>query len=368
MSHRPLPVLLFALLAALLGGPPCVAAEPDVWLDSVVLLETGPAICAGVLIDEAGTVATAYHCVASGRRPRVEARDGAQARGTLLATAPREDIALVSVPELAGRPWLPLAEEAPRPGDAVWALGHPFGTEADRYRGFEGLLRWSVSAGIVSAVGPRLVQVDAALNPGNSGGPVVDEAGRVVGISSRKLRADNLGFIAPAALVAELVEAPEHRTLWGGSYALGVAATLPTSLRMSTAVGLYGELALRDRLVVRVDSGLPLEARRQALALGETWWLGSAASLSGRIRIGRGRWSTALDLGVEGAVFQGREAQISPERIYVTALPVEGAVGGVARLSLSSAALRWQLLVMPDGALRLVVGIDAEIPGNLGVF
>ena len=82
------------------GAPP----ELDSWLDAVVLLVTGPAWCSGVLIDDQGTVATAYHCVASGMRPRVRTRDGEQFVGKSIAWAPADDLALLSVPDLAGRP------------------------------------------------------------------------------------------------------------------------------------------------------------------------------------------------------------------------------------------------------------------------
>ncbi|MCB9791665.1 MAG: trypsin-like peptidase domain-containing protein [Alphaproteobacteria bacterium] len=151
--------MTLTLLASLAAG----AAQPEApgpdqiasWLDAVVVVVTGPSLCAGALIDELGTVATAYHCVSSGRRPELETRDGVKVVGRILATDPKADLALVSAPELAGRSWLLVREEAPRPGEAVWALGHPFGTETERSEVFEGLLRWSVTRGIVSAVGER---------------------------------------------------------------------------------------------------------------------------------------------------------------------------------------------------------------------
>ena len=78
------------------------AEDVEAWLGAVVLVETGPNLCAGTLIDEQGTIATAYHCVASGWTSRVTTRDGREARAFVLNTSPRDDLALLSAPTLAG--------------------------------------------------------------------------------------------------------------------------------------------------------------------------------------------------------------------------------------------------------------------------
>ncbi len=69
----------------------------------------------GVVIDDAGTVATAHHCIASGLRPRVTRRSGEVSIGRTISTAPEIDLALVSVPALAHAvPPLPIRDTAPR--------------------------------------------------------------------------------------------------------------------------------------------------------------------------------------------------------------------------------------------------------------
>ena len=85
------------------------------WMDHVVLLLTGPAWCTGVVIDDAGTVATAYHCVASGLRTEVRTRKGGHYIGKMIAADPKNDVALVAVPELGSfMKGMPIREEEPR--------------------------------------------------------------------------------------------------------------------------------------------------------------------------------------------------------------------------------------------------------------
>ena len=89
--------LIAPIVAALLGLVPLSSAVAetddwtavDSWLDSVVLLVSGPAYCSGVLIDDVGTVATAYHCVANGLQPQVRTRSGERFVGRSTATSAR---------------------------------------------------------------------------------------------------------------------------------------------------------------------------------------------------------------------------------------------------------------------------------------
>src|SRR5687767_6063523 len=104
------------------------AAEPvDAWLDAVVLVHQGSTTCAGAFVAAEGRVVTAYHCVAAGGRPRITTRAGESAVGRVAAVDRAADLAVIDVPALAGRPWLPVASAPPAPGEPVWALGHPLG-------------------------------------------------------------------------------------------------------------------------------------------------------------------------------------------------------------------------------------------------
>ncbi len=267
---------------SLLGPRAGNATDVGPWLDAVVTVVTGPGLCAGVLIDDQGTVATAYHCVASGRRPQVGTRDGIVVKGQVLRTAPRKDLALLAVPELAGRPFLALRLEPPAQGEEVWALGHPYGMAADQSPALAGVLRWSVSRGVISAIGERLIQTDAPVNPGNSGGPVVDGEGRIVGITSRKLRADNIGFVVPASELETLLASEKKPFPVGGSYGLHVVALLPTDFGSAPALGLGGHLAVRDTLVITAHGAYALGANWMAAEQGTTRWTGAEVMAAGR--------------------------------------------------------------------------------------
>lgn len=169
---------------------PTPPIEPEIYaqmLPSVVLITaqdgTSGGIGSGVVIDENGGILTSNHVVAFGDTVRIRFFDGSQLTGTVTQRQPDRDLAMITVDRLPdGVVPAVLSSDGIRPGDQVMAIGSPFA--------FEG----SVSAGIVSATGRRfiiedtgqvldnMIQFDAAANPGNSGGPLVDRSGRVVGI------------------------------------------------------------------------------------------------------------------------------------------------------------------------------------------
>ena len=126
----------------------------------------------------------------------------------------RVDLALVKI-EATGLPVAPLGDSNRlRVGEFVLALGHPFGLEQ------------TVSFGIVSRKGAPLqvatpgfdfIQTDAAVNPGNSGGPLVNMAGEVVGINSMAARNGTIGFAIPVNIVKGLLPqlASKGKVEWG---------------------------------------------------------------------------------------------------------------------------------------------------------
>ncbi len=332
-------------------------------MEPVVLLTTGPSLCAGVLVDELGTVATAYHCVASGRRPMVTTRDGSEGIGRTIATDPENDLALVEVPELAGRAYMELRTEPLALGETVWALGHPYGSQASTSRSMEGMLRWSASRGVVSAVGPSLVQVDAALNPGNSGGPLVDDHGMLAGIASRKLRADNVGFVVPASELAELMELREPARPTGGQLSVGVPAYLPR-LDAPLALGVSAQLSLRDTLLLTGAAYLPVGGHWVAFDRGSTEWVSGEFTIGVRGRLGRGRWSTTLDLGAGVGVLNGEQVNVDGEQLDILPLffpPVPLAYG---RLATGGAGFR--CVWLPSKGLLFAV--DVDFPGTITAF
>jgi serine protease Do len=157
----------------------------------------------GFLIREDGLLVTNAHVIADAARIQVRLADGRRFEGKVVGRDNRVDLALVRLEGVQGLPVLPLGDSnRVRVGEFVLALGHPFGLEQ------------TVSFGIVSRKGAPLrvaapgfdfIQTDASVNPGNSGGPLVNMAGEVVGVNSMAARNGSIGFAIPANLVASLI-------------------------------------------------------------------------------------------------------------------------------------------------------------------
>ena len=157
----------------------------------------------GFLIREDGLLVTNAHVIADATRIQVRLQDGRRFEGTLIGKDTRVDLALVKIDGGRGLPVLPLGDSNRlRVGEFVLALGHPFGLEQ------------TVSFGIVSRKGAPLrvaapgfdfIQTDASVNPGNSGGPLVNMAGEVVGVNSMAARNGSIGFAIPVNLVKSLL-------------------------------------------------------------------------------------------------------------------------------------------------------------------
>jgi hypothetical protein len=279
-------MVLWALQAAL-------AAPIEPWLDAVLLVQQGSTSCAGVHVG-GGRIATAYHCVASGGRPLLTTRDGARVASRVRSVSPRLDLALLDAPALAQRKSLPLALSAPALGARVTALGHPLSTQPPSGL-LEGTLRWSAGEGVVSAVGPRALQVTAPLNPGNSGGPLVDERGEVVGIASRRLTADNIGFASRADQLPELDSEPRRPSWLGGTAAVHALLLTQTGGGGLLAAGARLELADRDLLVLDGAGYVPFSPRFSAARFGEAASVVAEGRAGVRLRLGRGPWAARLD-------------------------------------------------------------------------
>lgn len=136
---------------------------------------------------------TNFHVVGAdappGARVQVE-REGLQIDAEVVIVDPGRDLAVLAVDQQL--PTLPLVEALPRVGDPVLVVGSPLGLEQ------------SVVSGIVSALRSSHIQISAPLNPGNSGGPVVDADGRVVGVAVLRVGDESTEAIGLAIPVAEV--------------------------------------------------------------------------------------------------------------------------------------------------------------------
>ncbi len=159
--------------------------------------------------DPSGLILTNNHVIAQATKIQVTFKGNRQLEARVVGTDPKTDIAVLRV-DAQELPYLPLGDsDAIRVGDWVVAIGNPFG------------LSHTVSAGIVSAKGRTkqdvkglgdptgyydFLQTDASINPGNSGGPLIDMAGRVVGVNTAiRANANSIGFAIPINMIKELL-------------------------------------------------------------------------------------------------------------------------------------------------------------------
>jgi S1-C subfamily serine protease len=150
--------------------------------DGVYQSEDG--LGSGVVINTDGEVLTSLHVVTNSSQIKLTFADGTEAQAQIVATQPDNDIAVlrpdklpeVLVPAVLGNP------HAMNVGDEAYAVGHPFGLYASMttgvISGFERTFRLQNSEQRLEG----LIQIDAAVNPGNSGGPLLNRYGQVVGI------------------------------------------------------------------------------------------------------------------------------------------------------------------------------------------
>jgi serine protease Do len=175
----------------------------------------------GFIIDESGVVVTNHHVVAKADQVSVVLQDDTKLEAEILGTDPKTDLAVLKVDTARDLPQVDWGNsETAEIGDWVLAIGNPFG------------LGGSVTAGIVSArgrainAGPysRFIQTDTAINRGNSGGPLFDTDGEVIGVNTAILSPSGgnvgVGFALPSKvarpIVAELRETGEVTRGWLG--------------------------------------------------------------------------------------------------------------------------------------------------------
>jgi S1-C subfamily serine protease len=172
----------------------------------------------GFVIDKAGHIVTNYHVIEGAKSVQVSFSNGDNVKARIVGSDPSTDIAVLQVQEHS-RALTPLAwgnSDAAQVGDSVVAIGNPFGYTR------------TATAGIVSAVDRPLtapnnfpiehaIQTDAALNHGNSGGPLLDARGEVIGVNSQISTGNTgqqgslgIGFAIPSnavrSVVAQLIE------------------------------------------------------------------------------------------------------------------------------------------------------------------
>ena len=178
------------LTGAKAAGPTKI---PDA-VGAVILVLSGGGHGSGFLVSSDGYLMTAEHVVGADKYVKIRWSDGLEALGEVVRTDKRRDVALIKT-DPRGRQPLALRREAPQPGDTVFAIGAPIDPK----------LQNTVTRGVVSANrimdGFSFIQSDVTVDPGNSGGPLLDEQGRVLGFTDKGLRTaeapTGLNFFVP---------------------------------------------------------------------------------------------------------------------------------------------------------------------------
>jgi S1-C subfamily serine protease len=183
--------------------------QPSLVLIQVDLKNGDKGLGSGVIIDDAGDILTSLHVVNDAAKISVTFADGTHAQGSIASSQPENDIAVLqatALPEL----FVPATLGNPRAlqvGDEAYVVGNPFG------------LYGSMSAGVISGFDRTfkpetsnvelkgLIQLDAAVNPGNSGGPLLNRYGYVVGIVTGLVNPTKENFFVGIAFAVPITTA-----------------------------------------------------------------------------------------------------------------------------------------------------------------
>ena len=211
----------------------------------------------GVVISSDGHVLTNSHVIHGATAITASLTDGRRFPASVLGDDPATDLALIRV-EAPALPTARLGQSARlRVGQLVIAIGNPFGFQS------------TVSAGVVSAIGRSLrstagrlidniIQTDVALNPGNSGGPLVDSRGRVVGINTAVFAmAQGISFAVPIDTATWVIPQLLARGRVVRAYLGFGGQSRPVDRRLARLLGLAGERAVE---VANVEASTPAAA------------------------------------------------------------------------------------------------------------
>jgi 2-alkenal reductase len=219
----------------------------------------------GFIWDGSGNIVTNEHVVHGADTIEIALASGERLVATIVGVAPNYDLAVVRVKDQSHLP-APIAigrSAELKVGQSAYAIGSPFGLDQ------------SLTTGVISGLGRRLptgryrevanmVQTDAAVYPGSSGGPLLDSAGRLIGVNTTSYRLDQphtaLGFAIPVDVVSRIVPQLIHNG------------------RVATAgIGIVPDdeaIAMRSRtegvIVARVRRGFPAERAGVRGAISET--------------------------------------------------------------------------------------------------
>ena len=238
-------------------------------MESVVVIsvdtESGSGTGSGIILSANGYIVTNYHVVEDATAIYVQLHgSSSNIKAELIGYSKHDDVAVIKISKTGLRPATFVSDCSNcKSGQRVYAIGAPKGTDYS----------YTVTTGIISAVSRdvkiydgstlkkkmRMIQTDAAVNPGNSGGPLINAAGQVVGIVTLKLDGvDGMGFALPSDGVLPLVNA-----IIENGNADGIKSTIASGRPL---VGVTCVSIQKDTWYVNTDSGVTVVSDEYAEA------------------------------------------------------------------------------------------------------
>jgi len=220
----------------------------------------GVATGSGIVIDRRGTILTNWHVVENAIKVTVSLEKGKTVNASVVGKDPSNDLAVLRVqPDgLALKPLLLGNSAGVQVGDPVYAIGNPFDLERTLTTGVISALQRQITAPNGFTIN-NVLQTDAPINPGNSGGPLLDAAGRVIGINSQIETGGGgggsvgIGFAVPIDTAkSELGQLKQGGTVRGAYIGL-------TSLTIDSSLSALNLPVKSGALVQSVQKGTPAE-------------------------------------------------------------------------------------------------------------
>jgi len=217
-----------------------------------VRVEPSKARGSGFIIDPQGYILTAHHVVSEAKEIEIRLADRQRLRGEIVAADTQVDFAIVKINGEREFPVLPLGDsDVLKVGELVGSLGYPFGLES------------SLHLGIVSRRGRRQntfaafdhIQVDSPANSGESGGPLVNMKGHVVGMLTQASENRTIGFAVPINVIKAMIPRllSNEKIVWGwlGVKLSELTLELADSLGVSPVRGVLVSSVLADQPAAR---------------------------------------------------------------------------------------------------------------------
>jgi serine protease Do len=199
----------------------------------------------GVVMDASGYILTNYHVIRGANTIQVSLADGRKVKAVVIGND-AADLAVLKVDADGLVPAEFADSDKLETGALVWAVGSPFGLERSIT---SGILSAKHRTGLAGSANQDFLQTDAAVNPGNSGGPLVDAAGKVIGINTAIVGESYQGisFAIPSKVALDIYSRIKAGRGWLGVKLQGMTTDRARELGVSEATGVYvSELFLPD--------------------------------------------------------------------------------------------------------------------------